>query len=150
MKLFEILIVLSIFTSILFMSIGFLRLNNSFLVSVELERLYFYLLYMQNKAKIEKKDQSIVLKDVKLTDGVLFGFLRNSKGPPSDPKYLINKPITFKDNKIMFYKDGTISSGIIYLIDKNYNVMYALTSGVSDISYLRRYKYNLNNWSLIN
>ena len=52
----------------------------------------------------------------------------------------------------MFFKDGTVSAGIIYLIDKNKTAMYALSCGISSISYLRRYKYIdiSNKWLLLN
>lgn len=164
--LFEILIVISTIIFLISISINFFKLNNETLVLIELEKLYSCLLYLQNKAKIELKNQYLILniKDnsykynnypdkIQLSKHVIFGFLENSKGPPSNAKYLINKASTFKNNTIIFYKDGTISSGVIYIKDKNNQFMYALSSGISSITYLRRYKYiqnsNQNNWHLL-
>lgn len=161
--LFQVLIVIGIIIVILSISINFFKLSNNLFVAIELEKLYSCLLYLQNRAKIEQKQQWLALNElggsykynnypgeIKLHSSVLFGFLKDAKGPPSSARSLINKAITFKNNKIFFYKDGTISSGIIYIKDKSNSVMYALTTGVSHVTYIRRYKYVANNWYLLN
>ncbi len=164
--LFEILIVIGIISFILYISIGFFKLNNDTLIMQELEKLYSCMLYLQSKAQIEQKNQYLNLNlsdnsytynnypnNIKILDPISFGFIENSKGPPSNPKVNINRAITFKDNKITFYKDKTISSGIIYMIDKNKNFMYALSTGIANITYIRKYKYikdSPKSWNLIN
>lgn len=71
-----------------------------------------------------------------------FGFLPQAKGPPSKPTTLLHSAITFPDNKVICFPDGTIQSGTVYLINDSRRCMYALTSGVSAVSFLRKYKYD--------
>jgi hypothetical protein len=47
-----------------------------------------------------------------------------------------------------FYPTGIISSGTVYLVDKNKRYMYALSNAVSQFSYLRLYKYD-GGWKLL-
>jgi len=73
---------------------------------------------------------------------VFFGFMPGAKGPPASANKLILKSITFTNNRIIFYPTGIISAGTVYLIDQAKQVMYALSNGVSQISFLRTYRYN--------
>lgn len=77
---------------------------------------------------------------------VRFGVMDNALGPPSSPQQPINSLCTFNNNKIHFYADGTISSGIIYIVDRNKKVGYALSNGVGAVSYLRLYRYDKKKW----
>lgn len=77
---------------------------------------------------------------------VRFGTIDNALGPPSSPHNPINSLCTFNNNKIYFYADGTISSGIIYIIDRNKKIGYALSNGVGSVSYLRLYRYDKSKW----
>ena len=74
------------------------------------------------------------------------GFLPGAKGPPCAPTEVIKQPITFKGNKIIFNPDGIISAGSIYVVDATGRSMYALTSGVTPVSYLRMYRYDNGTW----
>ena len=71
-----------------------------------------------------------------------FGFLPESKGPPSNPTTPIRSAITFVQKKVICFPDGTIQAGTVYLIDDKKQSMYALTSGVSAVSFLRKYRYD--------
>ena len=83
-----------------------------------------------------------------LNNTILFGFIEGIKGPPSAPRKLIIKPITFHNNAIEFYPQGTISSGTLYMTDKNKHHMQAITCGVSHVSCIRRYIVTGNKWLL--
>ena len=81
----------------------------------------------------------------KLLPGVSFGFLPGLKGPPSHPKKPITQAITFPDQTITFYPDGTISAGTIYLINQQ-KEQYALTVPISKATFARKYRYQNNQW----
>jgi len=73
---------------------------------------------------------------------VLFGYLAQTKGPPSSPKNLLTKPVSFYNNKVVFYPNGKISPGSVYLIDRKKKVMKALTCPISQVSFIRKYRYH--------
>lgn len=73
---------------------------------------------------------------------IRFGFLPEAKGPPSHPFQSIGSAITFIGKKVTCFADGTIQAGTIYLVDDKKQHMYALTSGVSAVSFLRKYRYD--------
>lgn len=73
---------------------------------------------------------------------IRFGFLPESKGPPSTPTRPIRSAITFPGKKVSCFPDGTIQAGTVYLVDDKKSSMYALTSGVSAVSFLRKYRYD--------
>lgn len=77
-----------------------------------------------------------------LPQTIRFGFLPESKGPPSNPSQFIHNSITFPGKKVVCFPDGTIQAGTIYLIDDQKQHMYAVTSGVSAVSFLRKYRYD--------
>lgn len=77
-----------------------------------------------------------------LPRGIEFGFLPGSSGPPSYPQKNITQPITFKNNRIVFHANGIIEPGTVYIIHKESNTMYALSSPIAQFSFLRTYRYN--------
>ena len=83
-----------------------------------------------------------------LPASVCFGTAPGVKGPPSSPDFVISNPVTFKDSAIIFYPDGVIQAGAIYLTDNRKRCTYALSCAVSKVSYLRKYQYT-NRWDLI-
>lgn len=95
-------------------------------------------------------------RTVKLPAQLDFGSLPQAKGPPSDPKHQIIQIVTFPKTTsatvsqpgIMFYPDGAISPGALYLIDKAAGCMGALTCGVSQVSWIRVYYYHEPLWLL--
>ena len=77
-----------------------------------------------------------------LPSTIRFGYLLESKGPPSNPTHEIHSAITFPSKKVSCFSDGTIQAGTVYLVDDQKQSMYALTSGVSAVSFLRKYRYD--------
>jgi prepilin-type N-terminal cleavage/methylation domain-containing protein len=86
---------------------------------------------------------------VQLPAQVCFGVVPGAFGPPSSPTQSIVQPVTFKDHKIVCNADGSMSSGIVYLTDKEHSLGYALSNGVGAASYLRLYRYDGNTWVVI-
>lgn len=78
----------------------------------------------------------------RLPDSVQFNFIDQAKGPPSKPTQPLESATTFKHNEIIFYPDGIISPGAVYLTSKDKQVMYALSSPVAAASSLRLYLYD--------
>ncbi len=154
--LFEVIVVLAIFAFIAVLSTTFIGVSSYSYAKIELERLYAFCMFLQSKATLEKRD--IVLKfdsnisyycendKYKLSLGIEFGVLPDAKGPPSAPKNLLEKAITYPNKKIVFYKDGTISSGTVYITDINRSFLLALTTAVSQYSYIRKYVWQNKKW----
>ena len=76
-----------------------------------------------------------------------FGVRNGVMGPPSHPTTAITHPVTFTQNILACYPDGIIKSGTIYLIDAR-KQLYALSCGVADVSFLRKYRYD-GKWKLL-
>jgi Tfp pilus assembly protein FimT len=83
-----------------------------------------------------------------LPSPVRIGILPGVKGPPSSPTTALSHAITFADKKITFHPDEIIGSGTIYLTDAAGTDLYALTSGISHVSFLRMYHYD-GAWKLV-
>ena len=84
----------------------------------------------------------------KLSQRVCFGFMPGVLGPPGSPYHAIKNAITFPGCEIHFYPTGIISSGTVYVTDKNKRYMFALSNAVSQFSYLRLYRYD-GKWKMI-
>jgi type II secretory pathway pseudopilin PulG len=80
--------------------------------------------------------------------GVIFGFPPLAKGPPAHPEALLTKPSSFVDNTIVCYPTGIISAGSLYLSNAARSCCYALSNGVSQVSYVRCYEYQ-GKWVLL-
>jgi len=134
-----------------------IQINSNFLnrliIQSEIEKLYTICRYLQQCALVSNKEQALIInQDLKsyqyqnhtetLPVQVSFGFVSGTKGPPSCADNMIRSAITFTRNRIIFYPTGIISSGTIYLTDHVKQVMYALSNGVSQISFLRIYRYD--------
>lgn len=127
-------------------------------VRTELELLYQTSLYMQRRALVMRQKQILYLdiehnaysfenREHRLPSGVKFGILP-AKGPPASPSKPLEKSSTFKNNQIVFYPEGVIEPGSVYLIDENKSQLYALTVAVAPYSYLRTYCY-ADTWRLL-
>lgn len=158
--LLELSIVLALIVLIAGLSISLLSTTDNLYVRLEIEKLYTYALYLQRTALINKEEQKLIFniehnsylagnREHSLYKKIRFGFIEGAYGPPYAQTDLLQKPISFKNNTIIFYPDGTISSGVVYLTNIDKSIGYALSSGVSAISYLRCYKYD-KKWVLIN
>lgn len=82
-----------------------------------------------------------------LAKGVQFGIMP-VKGPPASPSKPLEKALTFKNNQIVFYPDGVIEAGSVYLTNDKKDQLYALTVAVAPYSYLRTYCY-ADTWRLL-
>jgi prepilin-type N-terminal cleavage/methylation domain-containing protein len=157
--LIEVMVVLALF--LLIATLGMMQLSflDNTIVHTEIDKLAMTCSYLQQKAIARNSDQILVCDTEKnkyrgdnvnetLSSRVCFGFLPNVLGSPGSPVRVINKAITFADSSIHFYPTGTISSGTLYLTDKNKKNMYALSNAVSQVSYLRLYRYD-GKWKLL-
>lgn len=99
---------------------------------------------------IPSNSYSFQNNSVILSKNVTYGVVDYAKGPPSLPNKIINKPITFKNNQVIFSHDGKINPGTIYLSDKLKRYLYAITIPISQVSLIRKYKYLNKQWILIN
>ncbi len=108
---------------------------------------------LQQRAMARNKTQAMLLDELgnryfcndqwyDLPTDIRFGFLPEAKGPPSNPSATIRSAITFVDKRVVCFPDGTIQAGTVYLVDDKKSCMYALTSGVSAVSFLRKYRYD--------
>jgi len=93
-----------------------------------------------------------------LGSDIHFGVVPGTMGPPWQATEVVTAPITFRGYKgnistrasVMFYSNGKISPGTMYLCDKRKAVGGALTCAVSQVFYIRKYLYNGKQWKLIN
>jgi len=151
--LIELAVVLALF---LLLSI-FVQVNINFLdrmiLHTEIEKLQTICRYLQQCALVSNKQQELIFSQANksyhhhnhnetLPTKVSFDFISGAKGPPASANKLIQKSITFANNRIIFYPTGIISAGTVYLTDQTKQAMYALSNGVSQISFLRTYRYN--------
>ena len=136
---------------------------NRFVLQNEVDKLFTVFSFLQQKAIATNQEQEIIfnltdnsylhnLKDgkeavcYKLPEVVKFGFLEGVKGPPSSPTKLIKNVVTFKGNKVIFFNDGKIQPGTVYLIDKDEKNMMSVTCPVSQVSCIRKYKHEGKKW----
>lgn len=83
-----------------------------------------------------------------LAKGVYFDVALNAYGPPSAPHKLLEKPVTFKENKIVFYPEGMMSAGMVCFTNSSHSVLYAISSAVAHVCYVRCYSYD-KGWRLM-
>lgn len=157
--LIEIVIVLALVSIIVSLSMLNVQSFNTLTVRIEIEKLYATCFYLQQKA-LSSQTKQILKFDLhkgayiydnhyeQLSPRVIYGFIDGVKGPPSSPQELISKKSSFDNDQIVFYPDGVIQAGALYLTDVNKKTLYALTSGVGHISFLRKYRYD-GSWYLI-
>lgn len=130
-----------------------------FIMRAEIEKLYALFLYLQQYALLTGNQQTITFntahntyqtsnKTTPLAAGIRFGFLPGTYGPPSSPTHPIKQAVTFDKHQIKFGSDGTISSGTLYLTDSKNSFMYAVTTPIAHIPYIRKYYYTMHAWKL--
>jgi prepilin-type N-terminal cleavage/methylation domain-containing protein len=157
--LIELVIVVALVA--LLATLGMMQLSflDETITHAQVDKLAAVCSYVQHKAIASNSEHIILCDEQKneyrgsnvvetLSPRVCFGFIPNVLGSPGSPSRAIKKAITFPDNSIHFYPTGIISSGTIYVTDKNKKYMYALSNAVSQVSYLRRYRYD-KTWKLL-
>ncbi len=132
---------------------------NGCVVRSELDRLHMVCMTLQRVAFVTHRSTTLYI-DMrnnlytyqghvhKLPPQVRFGIIAGVKGPPSCPNADLTTPVTFKHAAITCTAQGIIHPGTLYLTDKEQKVMYALSSGIAQVSYLRKYRY-AGEWQLI-
>jgi prepilin-type N-terminal cleavage/methylation domain-containing protein len=157
--LIELTLVLAIMCFIAYLGSAHMGFLSRMMVVSDLHYLHLMAERARSMAIASGKEQKIIIdehtrtctfdKQVhKLANQVCFGVMPGIKGPPSKPINPLEKPISFDHNQIIFYPDGIISSGTIYLTEMKKNYQYALSCGVSEISCLRMYVYKGGKWLL--
>lgn len=157
-SLIELMIVIALLSLIAMLSVGSYHTFNRFLVSAELNQLRILLLCMRYKAMALHSTISIAFNRAQQSymidnhayplHAASLNYIPGVMGPPAYPQQLINKSITFADDRITFYADGTMNAGTLYVTDQQHSCMYALTIAVHDVANIRIYSYN-KTWHLI-
>lgn len=146
--------VLAILASAIIPNLKFLRQQS---IAAELDKMQILCGLLHEQATCLRKQCYLVLdknsntysyyNDIeKFPENIVFGYTEGISGPPANPKKKITSAITFPNNKIVFHKNGTISAGTLYLKDKSSKDLYALTVPVSQVSFIRKYKYQNGKW----
>jgi prepilin-type N-terminal cleavage/methylation domain-containing protein len=157
--LIELMIVICLFCFLATLTLLNVSFLDSTIVHTELDKLATFCYYLQQKAIATNKEIILTFDTKKneytgdtyhekLSSRVSFGFFDNAQGPPGQPIGPINKAITFPAQRIHFYPTGIISSGTVYLMDKTKKSMYALSNAVSQLSYIRMYRYD-GSWKVL-
>lgn len=131
----------------------------TFHVYAQVRQLADMVRYQQAHARMQATDCDIQFKlpnryyiygkEYQLASHVQFGVLPGVYGPPSDPRTLITKPITFKGNLLHIAADGSLPSGTLYVTDVAQRCLYAVTLGVAQMFYVRIYHYDAGKWVLL-
>lgn len=126
-------------------------------IANELDRLHTVCIFLQKQSIYTGQKKILTFnategtyfynqQKVELTDNVKFGVMGGVMGPPANPEGLITSPISFLNQKIIFYPNGTISAGTAYLTNQQQTTLYALTIAVSQVAFIRKYRYQNQQW----
>lgn len=151
-SLIELLIVLLIMASTATIGIYSLHFLDRSRIKNELHLLHNTCMYLQRKAIATRQEQELTFNRAhnsysfdqsthQLPACMQFGTRTGIMGPPSSAKHPIATPITFAQEHITFYPDGTVQAGAVYLTDQRKQLQYALTCGVAQIVYIRLYEH---------
>jgi len=152
-SLVEIMVSIALFILLVGLIVANSSFLNRYMVRAQLDNMYNVFRYLQKSAVVSGKETVLkfdIPNNTYMFDGrvctlprcVTFGVLPEVKGPPCLSKKVLSSSITFKGKKVIFTKDGMVTSGTVYITDVGKNFMYAISSGVAQVSYLRKYTYN--------
>ena len=151
-NLLETALVILLLGTICCLSVSFVTVTDHTIIRHELDRLAAVLYYMQRKAVLDHKMYDITFLPTgnqyraetthTFACGVCIGLVQGTVGPPSKPTLPLMSALTWPDNKIALYPDGTISAGAVYLTNVKKTCLYALTCDASDGTHIRRYRYD--------
>lgn len=130
-SLFELTIVIALISFIALISLEGFSWYDQYRVHQELDHLYTFFCTLSLRACAQQKPLTITLADIIL-----------------DPAVTISQN-TFVQNRIIFFPDGKIQPGSLYLTDTQERYLYALTIPVGQVSYIRRYRYDHHRWVLL-
>ncbi len=151
-SLIELTITITVIVIVYAIAIPTLSYVNKTMLNLELKNIYILFTYLKQKSitknqihklvfNVKKNFYTYQINDRKvlrkLPYNLKIGILEKSFGPPSKKTGPLNKPVTFINNKVIFYPDGKISPGSLYL--KSGNNMVAITCPISKIAYIRQY-----------
>lgn len=167
-SIIELFIVIAAIAILFAVTIPRFSFVNQFVLQNEVDKLFTVFSFLQQSAIATNQEQQIIFnladnsylhnlksenKNVchKLPEVVKFGFLDCVKGPPSSPKNVIQSAVTFKSKKdenyqVTFFTDGKIQPGTVYLIDVDKKNMMSITCPISEVSCIRKYKYDGKRW----
>ena len=157
--LIELTIAIAIIVLIVALTLPRMISHDRMAVAHELNSLHTTVISLQHKAMVSNTRQVLTIDPQhhsyswpghthKLHHGVRFGYLPHVKGPPSSPTRPIRSACSLRGNQIVVHSDGHIDPGSVYMIALKSNVMYALCIGVSQVSFVRKYRYT-RTWNLV-
>ena len=129
--LFECCIVIALIALVCSLYIYHSRLFTGMCVQSEVDILYTTIEQLKQRALSMHKKYTLVF---------------NLKGPPGSSTKIIDDVCTFVHNTIHFSCDGVVSSGTVYIADKDKNYCYALSNAVSSYAKILRYILRNNIW----
>jgi type II secretory pathway pseudopilin PulG len=161
----EMVLVLTLVTILCTISLPVFLDYDRQMVVQELEKIEVTLRYLQQRAMVTQRVQSLTLTATAnsyrynathyvMPQRICYGYLPSAYGPPGDPTAPIVSVATFPSfspgiYSIKIFPNGKISSGALYMCTINKRRMGALTCTVSQVSYLRKYLYESNQWVLL-
>lgn len=158
--LIELIIAITLISIIATLTLMNASFVHRFAVRSEVEKFASTCRYLQQLAMSTNREQHLTFDlqnnsyayngtVVKLSSRVQFGIgNRPISGPPSAPTKPITHAITYAQQAIVFYPDGIIQSGIVYFSDTSSKYVYAVSTPVSQISFVRTYVYD-GTWNLL-
>ena len=152
-SMIELLVVLALCAIVCMVTLANLSFFDRLLVHAEAEKLFLTCCMLQQHAMSNNSSIELTFDPQKhsyrynhtierLPRTVRFGFIPGTKGPPAKPARKLSQAITFINQQIIFYPDGIIKPGSVYLVSNDRQIMYAISSPVSQVSFLRLYRYD--------
>lgn len=148
-SLVEVSIVFALLGCIMLLSMHFFTLSDRIIVRLEMDALYTLFTNLARRAVLAQQPQKIEFdmqhhqyrilpedQTVELSQHVRFAV------PEGLQRSGYNKPITFLGDTVVFYTDGKVKPGAVYMSDIVGKCSYGITCGVAQISYIRRYVYD--------
>ena len=153
----ELLVIISILCLFATMSISNFGFLTRFKLRSEFDLLCSTFDYLKKSSIADNKEYCLTFDREKncynfentchfLPKGITFGIVPGSSY--LKPNNYLHNPITFYKDRVTFYSTGIVQSGIVCLVDSSLSVMYCLSSAVSQISILRKYRYD-GQWNTI-
>jgi prepilin-type N-terminal cleavage/methylation domain-containing protein len=165
--LIELLVVMGIITFVASIGVTQLQPDPETIITRELDRIATLCTYLQQRARASQQQHALMidipnnrylmqignrLNCYTLSQSLLFGTPPQS-GSPNNQNQKARQPVTFSQKNglhcIDFFPNGKISSGSLYIIDKQESTGGALTCGVTQVSYIRRYVYKNHHWQAL-
>jgi len=160
-SLIELLIVIALITLLFSITLPSTNYFLDHLMTSETDRLCTTIIFLRQKALASNTPQTVYLNQAThsysyksgektiehhFPNGIMFGFLPRTQGPPANPHRLLTRAITFPKQQITCWPSGIISSGTTYITDRKKKYMKAFTCAISQVSFIRKYYYQNGKW----